>query len=58
MKAFLATHGYALWLGAGCAFLLDSETITILRWEWWVVVVPIVVLVTLREHYTQKIKEE
>jgi len=51
IREFLIHHSYAIWLSVGCAFLLDSETLTVGRWEWWIVAIPVILLVELKVFY-------
>jgi hypothetical protein len=46
---YLIEHSYALWLGGATSALLDSETLALLRWEWWASVIPVIIFVNLRE---------
>jgi len=47
LKEFSIKNGWALYLGGGSAFLLDSNGLCVFNWRWWIVVLPVVLLVQL-----------
>ena len=43
---FIKQHAWAGYLGAGTSFISDMG---IFNWQWWALIVPVIVLVNLRE---------
>lgn len=47
MKA-IKHYGYAVYLGFILSVLVD---LSVMDWKWWVIIVPVIVLVCVREEY-------
>ena len=45
IKDYFIRYGWTLWLGAGFSLFTGYS---ILNWQWWVFVTPVIVLVVLR----------
>jgi len=44
-EAFIREHAWAFWLGAGTTLISDKG---IGDWQWWVFLVPMILLVNIR----------